>query len=189
MKPIIRYKLTTQSLTTHNDFQWKLNKEVTTSGIGEMCSDGWLHCYSHPLLAVLLNPIHANIKNPRLYECEVSGESKSDKLKEAYTHMTIIKRIKLPKLTTNQRVAFAILMGKLVYKDKKWNKWANDWLSDKDRSDAAAYAAANAAVAAYAAAYAADAAYAAAADAAAADAAAVTTKKLIIIAKRALKYK
>ena len=74
-------------------------------------------------------------------------------------------------LTKEVLVEFAILCAKRVYKDKVWNKWADDWLSGVNRSNkaanaayAAAYAAANAAAntAANAAYAAANAAYAAA---------------------------
>ena len=39
---MLKYKLTTQSLTTHNGFQWKIDEKRTTSGSGELCSPGWL---------------------------------------------------------------------------------------------------------------------------------------------------
>ena len=41
---------------------------------------GWLHCYSDPLLAVLLNPIHGNYDNPRLFEAEIEGSAQEKKL-------------------------------------------------------------------------------------------------------------
>ena len=162
-----KYKLTDQFLKTYNDFQWEIGKKVTTSGNGELCSDGWLHYSHHPLLAVLLNPIHAEIENPRIFEVEAGGEHLDDHgLKGGCTEMTLVKEIELPVFRTTQRVAFAILCAKGVYKDKDWNKWADNWLSGKDRStasaaSAAAYAAttdayaATDAATAYAAAYAA----------------------------------
>ena len=56
----IRYKLTTQDLTTYNYTKWVLNEWKETSGTGKLCTEGWLHCYTSPLLAILLNPIHAS---------------------------------------------------------------------------------------------------------------------------------
>jgi hypothetical protein len=190
------YKLTDQNSQTHNSCQWGEGVTHQTDGSGELCGPGWLHCYTHPLLAVLLNSLHANIYNPVLWEVECSGQRKNDKgLKVGFTVMTTVRQIPLPAITIEQGVKFAILCVKKIYKDKEWNTWADNWLSGKNRTHAAyaaadaAYAAADAAAAdaaadaadaadaayaaAAAAAYAADAAAdAAAADAAAADAAA-----------------
>ena len=166
----IAYKLTDQKMRTYNGFQWKLNKPVETPGAGNLCSCGWLHFYEHPLLAVLHNPIHADIENPRLFEAKVSGKCLKDRqLKIGYTKATLIKELPLPVVALNQRIAYGILCAKITCKDKTFIKWANNWLSGKDRTVDAAHAAAHAAYAAHAA----DAAYAAAHAAyAAADAAA-----------------
>jgi len=55
------YKLTDQDMQTWKGFQWELNKWYETSGEGPLCSEGWLHGYEDPLLAMLHNHIHANI--------------------------------------------------------------------------------------------------------------------------------
>jgi len=158
------YKLTDQNMQTHNGFQWELGVEKTTGGSGDLCSSGWLHAYTDPLLAVLLNPIHANFQNPKLFVAEGKGESKSDRgLKVGYTSLTLIEEMAIPEISHEQRVRFAIFCAKEVCKNTAWNKWADDWLSEKDRTSYAAAAAAAAAAyaadgdAAYAAAYAADA--------------------------------
>jgi len=158
----IRYKLTEQDLTTYNDTKWVLNEWKETSGLGELCTGGWLHCYTHPLLAILLNPIHANITNPKLFKCEVEGECLTDYgRKEGWTRMRIIEEMEIPQLSLINKVAFGILCALEVYKDKKWVTWANNWLENKDRSKESADAdAADAAAARYAY-YAASAAYAA----------------------------
>jgi len=171
---MIRYKLTDQAMQTYNGFQWELGKTYTTSGEGKLCTKGWLHVYDSPELAAFLNPIHADIKDPRLFECECSGKTKDDNgLKRGYSSVTLTKELPLPVITITQRVAFGIMCAKVVCTNEKWLKWADDWLSGKDRSAAAAAAAAAAARAAYAAAAKAAKAAAAAAAAAAARAAAV----------------
>ena len=162
---MIKYKLTDQKMQTYHGFQWELDKEVETNGEGNLCGAGWLHFYDHPLLALLHNPIHAGIKNPRLFEVEVSGKSKDDHgLKCGYTKAKLVREIPIPKITPVQRVAYGILCAKKVSKSKEWNQWADNWLWGKDRT----YTAAEAAIAAIAAeaAIAANAAAAAAADAA-----------------------
>jgi len=206
MKTNIRYKLTTQDLTTYNDTKWVLNEQKKTSGEGQLCNSGWLHCYTSPLLAILLNPIHANITNPKLFKCEVEGKCLEDNgLKEGWTMMRIIEEIEIPQLTPVNKAAFGILCALEVYKDKKWIKWANNWLNGKDRSKESASAARYADAAAHAAnaesAYAARYAAAAAASNAAADdyyayraayyaaVASYANINLIKIAERCLEYK
>ena len=173
----ILFKLTTQEGKTHNETQWGEN--VTHEATGDikqgLCSDAWIHAYTHPLLAVLMNPVHADIENPILWEGKGEGEAKFEPLKCGFRKFTTLKKIPLPEVTDVQKVAFGILCAKEVYKDKdsSWNQWADKWLSGEDRTeasaaayaaaaDAAAYAANAARAAANAAAYASNAAYAAA---------------------------
>jgi len=159
------YKLTNQKLQTYKGFQWQLNRWVKVDGKGNLCTKHWLHCYNHPLLAVLLNPIHARIKNPRLFQVNVEGKKLSDKgLKFGFTQMQLAKELPLPNISLNQKIAFGILCVKKINSDKNWNKWADNWLSGKDRTKDAADATCT--DAAYAAIAAADAAYAARTDAA-----------------------
>jgi hypothetical protein len=200
-------KLLTQNLTSRQDTKWEIGVPITVTEAGnEMCSNQVLHCYNHPMLAVIFNPIHADIRNPKLFEIEVDKIVNTDGLKFASKSQTLIKEISLPEIAIEQKVEFAIRIAKLVCKDELWNAWADDWLAGKDRfnkvlalatrdagraagraaadaaADAAAYTAnaadaADAADAANAAAYAANAAaYAAAYAAYAADAADADTK-------------
>lgn len=158
MKSLQKYKLTNQNLQTYGGFQWTLGNKETASGEDDLCGPGWLHYYHHPLLAVLLNPIHANIKEPRLFEVLAEGEHKDDRgLKGGCTEMTLLKEIPLPEVTEEHRIAFGILCAKEVEEGKEWNEWADNWLSGKDRSEESAiaiksqytYYASNAANAAY----------------------------------------
>ena len=137
------YKLTDQNMRTYGDCQWEVGKWKKTSGKGRLCSDGWLHCYSDPLIAVLLNPINANFNPFRLFIAEAEGRGSYDSgLKSGYKAMRLIKEIEAPSVTERQRIAFAILCAKQVYKDARWEAWADKWLSGKDRTANAAYAAA-----------------------------------------------
>jgi hypothetical protein len=203
-----KYKLTNQNMQTHNGCQWQLGEEKETSGFGEtLCNGSWLHYYDHPLLAILLNPIHAN---PRLFEIKAEGKHLTDNgLKGGCSKMTLIKELKLPEVTLNQRVIFGLLCASTVYKEESFLLWAANYANGKDRTAwaarDAAWAARDAArdaagAAARAAAWAAarDAAGAAARAAAgaaawaAAGAAAWAAAKpinLIKIAKMAMKYK
>jgi hypothetical protein len=146
------YKLTDQNAQTMYQTQWGEGVTHETSGEGALCGSGWLHAYEHPLLAVLLNPIHADFQAARMWESEGSGETLRDgQLKIGVTKLTTLREIQVPIVTTEQRVRFAILCAKTVYKSHNWNKWADGWLDGSERSTAAAETAAAAAAAAWAA--------------------------------------
>ena len=67
------YKLTDKNNKTKNNTQWGEN---TTHIIplekrsNTLCNEGILHAHTDINLALLLNPIHANITGPNLWECE-----------------------------------------------------------------------------------------------------------------------
>jgi hypothetical protein len=139
-------KLTDQDLRTYNDFQWELEKTETidTKG-GELCSNDFFHYYTDPLLAVILNPIHACIENPRIFLVKPSGETKDDNgLKMGSKELTLVEEIELPEITKVQKIAFGILCALEVCKEPDFIKWATGWLDGSDRSTerAAAYSAA-----------------------------------------------
>ena len=143
---MIRYKLTDQNMETYNHTKWEIGISKHTDGSGGLCSSGWLHCYSHPLLAVLLNPIHAKISNPLLFKCDATGNHKYDMgLKEGSTTMVIIKELPLPSITLNQKIAFGILCSLEQYKEPTYVRWALNWLNNTDRSESAAESAAESA--------------------------------------------
>jgi hypothetical protein len=197
------YKLTDSKHQTRNSTQWGENVTHEATGDGKLCGPGWLHAYTDPLLAVLLNPIHGNIGNPVLWEAEGDIGKDDRGLKVGCKSLTTIKQLDSPEITVVNRIAFGIFCALEVYHETKFKKWANGWLNNTDRSAyaaAVAYAAANAAYAAVANATnayaAANAAYAAVADAtnayaanaayAAANAAEID---LPAIAKKAMTYK
>ena len=199
----IAYKLLTKDRTSRNGCKWEPGEWKETSGEGDLCGPGWLHFYSHPLLAVLLNPIHANIADPVLWECETGGERKDDNgQKHGRTRARIVRELPLPVVTVVQRVRFGLLCALESPQSVNYKKWAAGWLDGSDRTRksaraaAATYAAcaaacaAGAAAAARAAAYhAAAAAYNAAAAACAAAAAyrhGVANIDLIAIAEKAI---
>ena len=75
-----------------------------------------------------------------------------DASKWAVRSVTPRRKIEVPEMTTEHRVATAILCAKEMWKDLEWNEWADEWLSGENRTaDAARSATADAA---YAAAYA-----------------------------------
>jgi len=132
---MIGYKLTTQALTTHDGFQWKVGKAVTATGEGNApCTDGVLHYYESPLHAVLFNPIHASIENPILWEIECSEQLGTDGLKCWCKSQTLLRQVELPVITTDERIEFSIRCAKAVCTGVQFNEWADKWLSGQDRS-------------------------------------------------------
>ena len=192
------YKLTDANGRTCGDTQWGegITHTATGSPDKDLCSDGWIHAYEHPLLAVLLNPIGANFADPQMWEAGGEVGKREGQLKCGCRSLKTMKRMDLPVISLTQKVAFGILCAKTVTKDKAWEKWADDWLSRKDRTEAAARAAARAArAAAQAAEWAARAWARAASEAAwaawaarAAEAAAPLALDLIVIAQKAMEY-
>lgn len=125
----------------YNEIQWKIGKKFVTSGNGSLCSDGWLHYYHDPILAIIMNQQHAKILNPRLFECQAEGNHLDNYgLKGGCTEMTLIREIQIPEVTVNHIIVFSILCAKQVYKDIVWNEWADNWLNNKDRSHTTAIA-------------------------------------------------
>ena len=64
------YKLTNQKNQTAYNTVWGVGVTHVATGAGRrLCSDAVIHVYAHPLLAVLFNPLHAAIDNPKLWDC------------------------------------------------------------------------------------------------------------------------
>ena len=132
------YKLTDSCGKTRNDTQWGHGVSHSGTGEGELCGPGWIHAYEHPLIAVLVNPIHANFPNPRLWEAEGEIGLRDGQLKCGCKTLTTVREIPLPAVTTEMRVRFGILCAKEVCAYPAWSTWADRWLSGEDRTQAAA---------------------------------------------------
>jgi len=136
------YKITDTNDRTYQGFQWYEGMIHKTNGRGELCSSSWIHFYKDKRLAVLLNPIHGKYNPFHLWLGEASGTIKGDNgLKWGCTEFKMIKRVRVPRITLTQKVAFAILCSLEVYTDPEYKKWAEGWLQNKDRTAQAAQAA------------------------------------------------
>jgi len=136
------YKLTNSKDQTRGGCQWGEGVCVETSGQGELCSSAWTHWYTHPLLAVLLDPIHlrVDLDTAHLWEGhDGGGKVKSGPgLKVGCTRGTTVRRVDLPTVTLEHRVRFAIGCAWQVCDDDAWREWAAKWLSGEDRAADAA---------------------------------------------------
>jgi len=140
------YKITDINDCTYKGFQWRADMVHKTSGKGELCTGGWIHFYRDKKLAVLLNPVHGDYNPCHLWLGEASGEIKDDNcLKYGCTEFGMIKRVRIPKITKTQKIAFGILCSLEVYDEPGYVEWAEGWLQNKDRSLEAARTATGAA--------------------------------------------
>ncbi len=140
MKTSTLYKLTNQKMQTHRGFQYTLGEKMKATGDGTaLCTSGILHAYEHPLLAALHNPMHANIKSPRLFRCETRSEVvREGPLKCGSKTLTLIEEILLPEVTTEQCIRYAIGCALSVCGNPGFKQWAMNWLTGKDRSKTSA---------------------------------------------------
>ena len=167
-------KLTTKAgKSKHGNVSWKVGKTVSIPkkqrGM-QMCEPGMLHVYEgNVALALMLDPYHANI-GAEVRAFQVSGKivQRDRQMKVAGHSFKVVRELCVPKITTEQRIVFALMCA----------------------FEAAAYAAAYAAADAVAAADAADAAAAAAyaAYAAAYAAADAEPRLLAYLAEQALTF-
>lgn len=94
-------KLTDQNMRTHNEsFQWELGKkyEIEPDKRGtELCTDQVFHAYRDIDLALLLNPIHADIPASELRIFDAEGSVVDEEWDKVGTHdQTLKKELPLP---------------------------------------------------------------------------------------------
>ena len=166
-------KLTKQDGTTKNNTAWGegVTHRLTPCERPEMCSGDVLHAYTSLNVAFLMNPMHAGISDPRVFEAE--GEIVvSDSLKVGCFSLTTTKEISAPAwvgsaVENRVRVLFAVLCAESVLhlfeekypnddRPRKAIEAARRCIGTNEYAAASAYAASanddNAAYAAYAAA-------------------------------------
>jgi hypothetical protein len=152
------YKLLTQDMKTrkgkYNEMDWSdVGEWHEANGEGGLCTAGMIHDYDDPWIAVVMNPAHAAIHDPVMYETERDGPTETDGLKCGCKRLRLVRRVDIPDVPRVQRVAFGILAAMQVCHDDVWLTWARAWLSGEDRSSTSArYAAEAAAYVAFAAA-------------------------------------
>jgi hypothetical protein len=151
------YKITDEDGRTRVNTQWGENITHRAKEKGKtLCSNQVMHAYTDPYMAVFFNPIGGNYDDKTMLLWEAKGRVIAKAVdKVGCKQLTTIRQVKKPIITTEQRVEIAIRCAVQVYKNTKFIKWANGWLSNKDRTVAAAGAAGAAAVAAAEAAWAA----------------------------------
>ena len=135
-------KLTRRDLTTYGGFKYAAGVWVKTSGEGPLCTDAWVHIYTHPLLARALNLIHADFTDPICWSVETGGKRLEDHgLKAGVSECRLIEQITLPEISTAALTRWAIQLSLSVYDEPTYSEWARDWLANTDRAESAESAA------------------------------------------------
>lgn len=131
------YKLTdldgyTQRGKRHQTL-WAVGTWVEVLWSGRLCRQGCLHAYRDPLLAVLMDPVHAGLlPNAKLWVAEGNVRDE-DASKVGCDRLRVLCEHELPELTRAQRVRWAIYCALEVYADGGWLRWAEGWLEGRCR--------------------------------------------------------
>lgn len=114
----------------HCALRWGPN---VTHAATDLC--GVIQAHTSPELASLLNLAHSRIERPRLWEAE--GEPvDSIGLVVTCKSLTTLRELDLPRFTSVQKAAFAVLVALEVWPDPVFVEWGQRWLSGEDRSRA-----------------------------------------------------
>ena len=110
--------------------QWGENVAHHAQGQGsKFYSKNYIYVYDNPLLAVLLNPIHANFPWPLLWEADAVDVQSDRGLKFGAKEVTTLHQIASPEVSTEQTVRFGILCALAVSQKAQFQSWAEAWLS------------------------------------------------------------
>ena len=137
------YKITDKSGYTRRNQEgetlWGENVTHKAGARGKkLCTNQVIHCYKDPYLAVFMNPEHGNYDTKTMLLWEARGRIVADDgTKLGCKTLTTIKQIPVPKITTEQLIEIATKCATKVYSDEKFQKWALNWVSGKNRTRAA----------------------------------------------------
>jgi len=131
-------KLTDSQDRTYDNTQWGENiTHRGTPGSGPLCSPYWIHFYRHPLFAALFNPLEAGFTAPHAWTIMVGKKVKHEATKSGAKTLTTLQRMELPEISLAARVRFGILATQQMIGsggDPEWDRWAEEWLSRRNRS-------------------------------------------------------
>lgn len=122
------YKLTDDTMRTYRGYQWTVGPIHAAWGTGPLCSEGWLHAYRHPLVALMMNVGDLGIQNPRLFRAEGVIGLEDNGLQVGCTALRLCEELPIPAITTEHRVTMAMFAALKVYSELEWLAWATRWL-------------------------------------------------------------
>lgn len=125
------YKITHMDMSARHGFQYHLNQEAYATGKGmELCSDGVLHSYRHPLLATVFRFIHAvDYTNLRIFEAEALGRiNEPTQIKLGSKGLKLLKEVKMPVITEEFKLRVIALIGLELSSVKRFRKVMEGYL-------------------------------------------------------------
>jgi hypothetical protein len=105
---MLLYKFVSDEFKTKNATRWAVGVKNEAQGLGNaLCTDGVLHGYEHPLLAVFLKSQHVEDEFKILIEVDSSEIVARDGLKVGSKRQQMIRQIDAPDITVKQRIEIA----------------------------------------------------------------------------------
>jgi hypothetical protein len=140
---MIIYKLTDRAGYTRRGepgaTMWEVGRRYGAhEGDGLSFERGFYDVYTDPLVGLFLNPIHANVKNPQLWEGETPEIIIDQRgVKAVVRELVLVRELQVPEIAPEQRIRFAIFCAASVIPNRNriWHSWARDWLSGADRTE------------------------------------------------------
>jgi len=130
-----KYVLTDQAGDTGTGVKIKTGKFVHDAAQHAALLARLTSCAEHPGLAALVSPIIP--KDIRLFQVHSWNVAVGDPNKAQ--NYTVIKELeKVPRVTLEMRMTFALLVLKEMVTNREFRTWAENWISSKDRSASAA---------------------------------------------------
>lgn len=117
-------------LTNELSKDWKNRNYQENTSLSEDNDNYHFLLFDNPDITLLMNPLYENYSNPKIWEVKCNP----NKLSFMYTsnNINIIKEISANTLTLEQCITFGILAClNCITKDKKFIKWAYDYLNGK----------------------------------------------------------
>lgn len=132
----VLYKLTNEHDCSFSATQWGNYITHTAPGQKEgkvLCSNCWLHAYTHPVIAILLNPIHANFYKPNLWLC--GGKAKIVDLdgKVGCIELTTQKKMIPPVISDITTLCWGMACLSKVYEEVYYQQWCGNWIGSIER--------------------------------------------------------
>lgn len=133
-----KYAFVDENGTTPDNIRLEVGKYVADATEGSELLMKMTHAAGEsPLFAALVNPADLNKHPMKLYsieQWEVDPKSSDGKC------YMVVKEVEAPVVRLEQKLRFAIAALGNLYNNKKFKRWANNWVIDSDRSCDAAMA-------------------------------------------------
>jgi len=122
-----KYLLTDLNGKTRRGTTIETNRKNGKRQHGDIVSQNVWECADTSLLAIMINPLHAECVRPRLFE--IRGEFKQDR-----NTVHRVGEIVLPDVSPEQKLAFAMYCVRSLVPDHTFGAWVERWLANIDRS-------------------------------------------------------